>query len=149
MRKTLTRLPYLWVYKPRPESSTRACSDSLLLTKLSVYIEKSWSGYRGVTLSSKKGGSARRVTFLAEPTFSVVSHVNGFLSFVRKCRKVGSKRVAQVGKWPFTRDNFSPYKWALRMQVILTDCVFPCGKETKGRTVSLVAEFSTGAVRAV
>lgn len=35
------------------------------------------------------------------------------------------------------------------MQVILTDCVFPCGKETKGRTVSLVAEFSTGAVRAV
>ena len=48
-----------------------------------------------------------------------------------------------------TRDNFSPYKWALRMQVILTDCVFPCGKETKGRTVSLVAEFSTGAVRAV
>lgn len=52
----------------------------------------------GVTLSSKKSDAAKRVSFLAELTFSVVSHVNGSLSFVRKCRKVGSQRVAQVGK---------------------------------------------------
>ena len=39
-----------------------------------------------MTLPSKKGDPARRVTLPAEPTFFFF-HVNGSASFVRKCRK--------------------------------------------------------------
>ena len=98
MRKRLTRLMCIHEFINQDLKTTLAHARLSRLDQVEVFILRNVGPARRVTLSSKKGDSAWRVILLVEPKFSVVSHVNSFQSFVRKCGKVDSPRVARVGK---------------------------------------------------
>lgn len=98
MRKRLTRLMCIHEFINQDLKKALAHARLARLDQVEVFILRNVGPARRVTLSSKKGDSAWRVILLVKPNFSFVSHVNGFQSFVRKCGKVDSPRVARVGK---------------------------------------------------
>ena len=86
-------------------NSTRACSDHLTFTELTllakpkVFIKRKVGPPSRVTQPSQKDDHARRVTLLDKPTFLfLMSTVRQVLQ--ENVRKVGWTRVAGIGGWP-------------------------------------------------